>query len=465
MTLRHLKWLAIVAPLAFLAALYVLIHTVLHSIHDFPGNLILLAWAAAGVALFSFSVFAAIGRLERHVWEQNRALEQRNRELEALLAVGRAASASLVLPEVLAKAVETILEVTSAEAAEVWLRDEEEEDELVLAFHGGAEPEAFAQRTRLRLGEGLPGLVAERGEPIAVHDLLGDERFVRPQVKTAGFHTYCALPLRHRGGTVGVLGVAAKDPAKLCAPEELRLLEGIAERLASAVENARLHRRVLDGAVLEERVRIARELHDGLAQVLGYINTQTLAVRRLVDSRRWEEAGRQLVAMESAARRVYTDVREAILGLRSATEGDGGLVPSLRRYLEDYSRMAGVQAELMVEGPVEEAQLPPSTEIQLARIVQEALSNVRKHARAERATVRLALRDDHLLVEVADDGRGFDPDASAPTGWPRFGLQTMRERASAVGGRFEIASAPGRGTTVSVEVPLPVEAAVAHFAG
>ncbi len=463
MTLRHLKWLAIVAPLAFLAALYVLIHTVLHSIHDFPGNLILLAWAAAGVALFSFSVFAAIGRLERHVWEQNRALEQRNRELEALLAVGRAASASLVLPEVLAKAVETILEVTSAEAAEVWLRDEDE-DELVLAFHGGAEPDAFAERTRLRLGEGLPGLVAERGEPITVHDLLADDRFVRPKVKTAGFHTYCALPLRHRGETVGVLGVAAKDPAKLCAPEELRLLEGIGERLATAVENARLHRRVLDGAVLEERVRIARELHDGLAQVLGYINTQTLAVRRLVDARRWEEAARQLVAMESAARRVYTDVREAILGLRSATDGVPGLVPSLRRYLQDYSRMAGVASELVVEGPVEEVELPPSTEIQLARIVQEALSNVRKHARAERATVRLALRDDRLLVEVADDGRGFDPDASAPTGWPRFGLQTMRERASAVGGRFRIASAPGAGTNVSVELALPVEAPVAHSA-
>lgn len=463
MTPRHLRWLAIVAPLVFLAALYVGVHTVLRSIHDFPASLVLFAWAAAGVTLFSFTVFAAISRLERRILEQNRALEQRNQELAALLAVGRAASSSLVLSEVLTKAVDAILEVTSAEAAEVWLRSEE--DELVLAHHGGAEPEAFAERRRLRLGEGLPGLVAERGEPIAVHDLLGDERFVRPLVKSAGFHTYCGLPLRHRGETVGVLGVAAKDPTKLCAPEELRLLEGIGERLASAVENARLHGRVLDGAVLEERVRIARELHDGLAQVLGYINTQTLAIRRLLASGRAEEAQGQLAAMESAVRRVYTDVREAILGLRSATDSSGGLVPSLRRYVEDYSRMAGVAVQLLVEGPVEDTVLPPSTEIQLVRLVQEALSNVRKHARAEHATVRLAAEDGRLSVEITDDGRGFDPNATAPTGWPRFGLQTMRERATAAGGRFQIVSAPGAGTTVSVEVPLPVEAQLAHRAG
>lgn len=461
-TLARLKWLAIVAPLVFLAALYILVHTVLRSFHDFPGVLVLTAWAAAGVALFSFSVFAVINRLERHVFEQNQKLEQRNEELAALLEVGRA-SASLELSEVLAKGVDAVLAVTSAEAAEVWLRTED--DELVRTGHGGAEPEAFGERTRLKLGEGLPGIAAARGEAVTVHDLAADGRFVRAGVKAAGFGTYCALPLRHGGETVGVLGVAARDPEKLCAPEELRLLEGIGERLATAIENARLHRRVLDGAVLEERVRIARELHDGLAQVLGYINTQTLAIRKLLASGREQEAQRQLATMEEAARRVYTDVREAILGLRASTDGHEGLVRSLARYLDEYGRMAGIEAELRVGGPVEEAVLPPSTEIQVARIVQEALSNVRRHAHATRTTVRLALEEGRLVAEVADDGRGFDPDASAPTGWPRFGLQTMRERAAAVGGTFAIASEPGSGTRVRVEVPLPAEVYRARVAG
>src|SRR3972149_5095909 len=250
MTLTRLRWLAIAAPVAFLAVLYVLVHTALGTLHDFPRLLVLFAWAAIGVALFSF----------RRV-------------------VGRASSASLELRELVEQAMEAILDVTSAEAAEVWLRND---DELELVGHAGVASDAFAQRTALAAGEGLAGLAVARGEAVVVHELTRDERFVRPRVKAAGVETYCALPLRHRGETVGVLGVAARDPRKLCTDDELRLLEGVGERLGTAIANARLHNRVLDGAVVEERVRIARELHDGLAQVLGYINTQTLAVRRLL---------------------------------------------------------------------------------------------------------------------------------------------------------------------------------------
>ncbi|HUP31874.1 MAG TPA: GAF domain-containing protein [Gaiellaceae bacterium] len=461
MTLSRLKWLAIVAPLGFLAALYVLLHTVFYDLHHFPGILVLFAWAAGGVALFSFSVFALISRLERRVVEQNRRLEQRNQELAALLAVGRAAASSLELPDILGKAMDAILEVTSAEATEVWLYAEEK---LRLAGHRGADSEAFAERTTLALGEGLPGLAAESGEPIIVHELTGDDRFVRSGVKRRGFESYCAFPLRHGERTVGVLGVAARDPRKLCSADELRLLGGIGERLATAIENAQLHGRVLDGAVVEERVRIARELHDGLAQVLGYINTQTLAIRKLVASGRAGEAQDKLAAMEEAARRVYSDVREAILGLRVSTAGSNGLVPTLQDYLADYGRMAGVAVELDADERAERLVLPASVEIQLVRIVQEALSNVRKHARAENARVSVRFDGGRLAVEVADDGRGFDPDAPPATGWPRFGLQTMRERAHALGATFNVVSRPGRGATVAVSVPVHAEAPSAGLA-
>ena len=454
MTLSRLKWLAIVAPLGFLAVLYVLLHTVFYSLHHFPGILVLFAWAAAGVALFSFSVFALISRLERRVVEQNRRLEQRNQELAALLAVGRAAASSLELPDILGKAMEAILEVTSAEAAEVWLRVDEE---LRLAGHLGVASEAFAERTTLAIGEGLPGLAAARAEPIIVHELTRDDRFVRERVKQSGFESYCAFPLRLGERTVGVLGVAARDRRKLCSQDELRLLAGIGERLATAIENAQLHGRVLDGAVVEERVRIARELHDGLAQVLGYINTQTLAIRKLVASGRGAEAQNKLAAMEEAARQVYSDVREAILGLRVSTAASEGIVPVLRDYLADYGRMAGVAVELAADEPAERLVLPASFEIQLVRIVQEALSNVRKHARAENAHVSVRFEGGRLAVEVADDGRGFHPDAPPATGWPRFGLQTMRERAHAIGATFDVVSRPGRGATVAVSVPVHAE--------
>ena len=378
--------------------------------------------------------------------------QQRNRELAALLAVSEAATSSLELDQVLDEALDAVLAVTTAEAAEIWLM--EDSGELALHRHRGAAPEAFYERTRFEVGEGLPGLAAQTGSPVVVHELGADARFLRQQVKDLGFQTFCALPLRHGDQTVGVLAVAARPSEALSSAAEHRLLEGIGEQLAIAVENAQLHQRVLDVAVLEERERIARELHDGLAQVLGYINTETLAVKKLIASGRPADAERELSAMEAAAKQVYADVREAILGLRASSAQPGQLIPSLRDYLSYYSEMAGVPVSLSAAGEVEALRLPATIEIQLMRVIQEALSNVRKHAHATKATVSFQRTADGLTIEVSDDGQGFDPERLVRTGWPRFGLQTMRERAQAIGGECDIISSPGHGTRVILQVPL-----------
>ncbi len=375
-------------------------------------------------------------------------VQQRRDELEALLTVGQAASASLHVNDVLDAALEAILSVTTAEAAEVWLATGEQ---LELVRHSGVAAEAFRERTVLRLGEGLPGLAAERMAPVVVHDLTADQRCLRSAIKQLGFESFCAIPLVRGGALLGVLAVAARDRDALSGRAERRLLEAIGEQVAIAVENAHLHERVLDGAVIEERERLARELHDGLAQVLGYVNTQTLAIKKLLATGRGVEAERQVAEMESAARRVYTDVREAILGLRTTR---GGLLPSLRAYLADYRRMSGLELKLEVDEEMEALRLPASVEIQVVRIVQEALSNVRKHAHARAATVRIRGDAGTVEVEVDDDGQGFEFDRPRRTGWPHFGLQTMRERAEAIGGTFAIESSPSAGTSVIVRVPL-----------
>jgi len=440
-----LRWLAIVLPLAFIAALNYLLHTGLASLHDFPSVLVVLALVGVGIAAFSFAVFGVVERLERRI-------VQRNAMLATLVAVGRAAGSSLDIDELLDNSLGAVLDTTSAEAAEVWLASDDRE--LTLARHRGLAPEAFRERTRLHFGEGLPGIAAEQGAPIAVHDLPEEERFVRAGIKRLGIASFCALPLRHRGETYGVLCVAARDREAMRDEAEQGLLEGVAERLATAIENSRLHERVLDAAVLDERVRIAHELHDGLAQVLGYINTQTLAVRRLLASERIDEAEAQLEAMEKAAKRVYTDVREGILSLRTPLRGDDRLLDAVRSHLRDYRQLPGAPESVEAVEETELPDLPPSTEIQLMWIVQEALTNVRNHAEADSAAVRFSARDGELLLSVADDGRGFDPERRVRTGWPHFGLQTMRERAEAVGGRFEIESGPERGTTVHVRLPI-----------
>jgi signal transduction histidine kinase len=439
--------------------LWTLAHTVFVQLHHFPWVLGLLGVTAVIVASFAYAVFAVVSRLEQRIVAQNRELEQRNEELGALLAVGRAASSSLERSELLDEAMAAILEFTRADAAEVWLQGEG--GELTLAGRRGLAEEAFTDRTRVRSGEGLPGLTAERGVPVVVRDLSSDPRVARDSLRAFGFQSYCGLPLRHGGETVGVLGVAALDPGKLSSKAELRLLEGIAERLATAIENSLLHGRVLDGAVLEERMRLARDLHDGLAQVLGYINMQTHAIDKLLESNDTIAARAELDRLDDVARDVYRDVREEILGLRVSLPRQG-LVPALRSYLAEYEPMTATVLHLEVDDGVESCELPPSTEIQLVRIVQEALSNIRKHARAASASVRLSADGDGLTVEVSDDGRGFDPMDSEPTGWPRFGLRTMRERAQAIGGRFDLDSRPAQGTRVVVHVPLVQSQEAAH---
>jgi len=443
--ITRLRWLAIVLPLAFIAGLNYLLHTGLSSLHDFPQVVVVLAIVAVGIGAFSYAVFGVVERLERRILE-------RNAMLGALVAVGREAGSSLELGELLDNSLTAILEITSAEAAEVWLT--EGEHELVHAHHRGIASKAFRERSRLRIGEGLPGLVAEQGSPIVVHDLPAERRFVRESVKRLGFESFCALPLRHGEETYGVLCVAARDREAMRDEAERGLLEGIAERLAAAIESSRLHERVLDAAVLEERERIAHELHDGLAQVLGYINTQTLAVRRLLASNRVEEAGVQLEAMERATKRVYADVREGIFALRTPLVDGDRLADAVRAHLSGYREMPGAPAELEVIEDGEVPSLEPPTEIQLMWIVQEALTNIRNHADAGKATVRVSVGGSELVVAVEDDGRGFEPQRRTRTGWPHFGQQTMRERAEAVGGCFEIDSKLGSGTTVRVKVPL-----------
>lgn len=401
---RTLKWLAIVLPVAFIVGLGYLLHTVLSGFYGFPQVLAVLALLVALTAAFSFAVFGLVERLERRILE-------RNAMLAALVAIGREAGSSLDLGELLDNSLAAIIAITSAEAAEVWLS--EGASEPVLAHHRGVSMDDLRDKANLR------------------------------------------LPLVHRGETYGVLCVAARDREAMGDEAEHGLLEGIAERLAVAIENSRLHERVLDAAVLEERERIARELHDGLAQVLGYINTQTLAVRKLLASERTDEAAVQLEAMEKAAKQVYADVREGIFNLRTPVRGEDGLAEAVRAYLRNYREMPGAPATLEVveEGPV--PALPPSTEIQLMWIVQEALHNVRNHAEASSAKVRFAAANGAgLVLSIEDDGRGFRPEQRTRTGWPHFGLQTMRERAEAIGGRLEIDSDLDRGTAVRVQVPL-----------
>lgn len=451
-----LRWVAIVVPMLFIVAVDILRQTVFsHHPYVFPGYAGLIftyVITLVAIAVFSYAIFGVIGRLQRSIVERNRLSQLQNQELEALLAAGKAVTSSLDQDELLSTLLDTVVRVTSAQAAEVWLMETEEE--LTLRCHRGSHREAFLERTSFGLGEGIPGLVAQSREPMVIHDLLADSRFLRQAVTRAGFHTFYAQPLHYQTKLVGVLTVAAMEEDALGEAWEMRLLEGIGEWLAIALENTRLYQQVQDIAVLQERERIAREMHDGIAQLLGYINTQTIAVRKLLSDKRVAESQEELTKMEEISRDLYADVREGILGLRSPALRREGLIPALRDYAERYTEMSGVVVDIKAFSGNGEFHMTPPVEVQLIRIVQEALSNVRKHAKASAVTVEFDSVGVDLHVTITDDGQGFDPARMPSASWPRFGLQTMRERAESLGGTLNIDTSPGKGTKIDVRIPL-----------
>ena len=165
--------------------------------------------------------------------------------------------------------------------------------------------------------------------------------------------------------------------------------------------------------------------------------------------------------MEGLARGVYADLREAMLGLRSAPTREDGLLATLTTFARCFTDATGIAASVDSRSGSEGLIVSADVEVQLVRIVQEALSNVRRHACATHVRVTLEHDGPYLQATVADDGKGFDPDAPRVGGWPRFGLTTMRERALSVGGAMTIEGAPGHGTRVVVRVPLQLQPSMA----
>ncbi|MBI4635788.1 MAG: sensor histidine kinase [Candidatus Rokubacteria bacterium] len=206
-------------------------------------------------------------------------------------------------------------------------------------------------------------------------------------------------------------------------------------------------------AVVKERQRIARELHDSAAQNLGYLHLRLAEAERQLAAGTTAELGAELADLKRVAREAYEEARQAIFGLRSMVSRSLGLIPTLTEYLHDWQRQTGVAVDLRV-GSQAEMPLPPVVEVQLIGIIQEAMANVRKHAAARRVLVNVERDARFAAVSIHDEGRGFDPLEVAGEGRESFGIDTMRERAEAVGGKLVLTSRPGQGTTVEVQLPL-----------
>ncbi len=207
-------------------------------------------------------------------------------------------------------------------------------------------------------------------------------------------------------------------------------------------------------ATLQERERLARELHDSLGQTLAAAHLQASSARLLLARGETDQTDEYLERIADMAIDAEADVREYLLGARTVLSADLPFFPALRQYIQRLSQQYDLQVKLAAPPQLEAQGLDPAVEVQALRIIQEALSNVRKHARAHGASVSFSVAGSLLQIAIVDDGQGFDPAALAGQLGNGYGVQSMRERAEAVGGRLEVRSQPGQGTRVEVQVPM-----------
>jgi PAS domain S-box-containing protein len=207
-------------------------------------------------------------------------------------------------------------------------------------------------------------------------------------------------------------------------------------------------------ATLEERERLARELHDSIGQVLGYVQLQAQTIRKLMRSGKNEEAEPEFTNLLEAARDAHTDVRESILNLKAGTGEAWSFVPVLRRYLKDYQAHHGIKAELAVPEDLKDNTFDSGAGVQLLRVIQEALTNARKHSRATTVKINITLENMLARISVTDNGMGFDTGLTGRDSSGHFGLTFMQERMEQIGGKVVIVSHSGKGTTVNLETPI-----------
>ncbi len=441
---RFLRWATVVLPAVFVVAVAFAGHWVLFpALHSVYASLLVLAVGGAGTFLFSRWVFSRVETAELRV-------VYRQQELLLLNTVAAAASRPMQLEQLLQVAVDGAVDAMGADAGLVCILDERERELQHVAYKDLPE-ELLGPLKRAKLEEDPIGSqVVDSGEPVQIRDLLADPR-IGERGRQSGFRSMISLPLKSEGKVKGVMVLMDRTPGTIEA-SRVQFLLTLGGQLAVAIERTQLHRQVADQAVVEERERIAREMHDGLAQVLGYINVKTSAISRLLSDGNIEDAQMEVVGLRDAARGVYGDVRESILGLRLASAPPGSPVENLREYTDSFSELSGISITL--EGLDNEVlALDAAVETQAMRVLQEALTNVRKHAEATRVRLHAERSDGLLQLTVEDNGRGFAVEDATSDGRRHFGLQTMLERARGVGGNLTVKSKPGAGTRVVLTVP------------
>jgi len=383
--------------------------------------------------------------LEDRVKEKTEALRDQNRELALLYDSAAFLQRPQAAESMCEGFLQRICQYFNADGGSVRVLDDQR-DNVHLLVQQGLSPALAEGEKCLKVGECLCGEAVEKKISI-VHDLRQMDRANELQCHREGFSTVSIFHIRAHLQHLGFFNLHFRVPKTFTAREQA-LLETMGQLLGIAIQNLRLASREREMAISEERNLVAQGLHDSIAQGLTFLNLQVQMLEDSLHHGKIDEAEDIVPALRAGVQESYEDVRELLLNFRSRL-AEGDLAGALEKTVEKFRLQTGAQVELSLDG--QGAPFAREDQLQMLFIVQEALSNIRKHAMARKVEIRLADREDFML-SIRDDGIGFDADTLLRKGESHVGLNIMRERAQRIHASLDVASRKGEGTTVTLRL-------------
>jgi ligand-binding sensor domain-containing protein/signal transduction histidine kinase len=431
------------------------------------GTLTMAAREPREITANELSLLKAIGQqvamavVNARLYEQT---EKRTHELATLNTIYKVVNRSLDLTEILNAALDKTIEVMRMDGGLAYCLEEADSRTsdgplLRLIAHRGVSDEYIKIVKVLPLHATLIKETVKTGKPdVRLVNNHPNPR-IRKAIEQAGVRLAINVPLLVQGKLIGALTLATWEMREIT-QEELSLLMAISQQIGMAVVNAQLYEKAEQTAIMTERSRLARELHDSVTQLLYSVTLYAEAAAELLSSGETETATGHLRDLRDTAQEALREMRLLIFELHRPTLEQGGLAGALQARLEAVEKRGEMQVQLQVEG---NEQITRPVQVELYNIAYEALNNTLKHAHTDSVRVRLRFGEDATEMEICDYGKGFDPTAEGQGGG--FGIPGMQERARKIGGTLQIESAPGKGTCVSVIVPvnpnMPTDQAVA----
>ncbi len=385
-----------------------------------------------------------IHSLEQGVEGRARALQRWALLLETSTRVSKEIASILNIDDLLSRLEGLIIDAFGYYHVYIYLYDPDN-DQLVIASNSS--PYSSARKIHPVDENSLNGLAVRTRRLVLAGDVLQNRHFLYdaniPEVRSE-----LVIPLIIGNRVIGTLDVSSKETDAF-SPEDVQMISGVGDQIAVAIENARLYEQSQKLAALEERTRLARELHDSVAQSLSGIELRAKAAETYL-KRSHPLAEVEIAELRRSAQDALQEMRALIYNLRPVSLEEGGLVEVLKREVQNNTHQDG--ATITLHAP-EEMKLNAELERCLFRVAQETLRNALKHAHAGHIDVWLEKDSSRVYLTIKDDGRGFDPSA-VPSGYHSFGIIGMKERVELLRGVFRLSSRPGTGTSVEVSLPL-----------